>query len=87
MAPIDGDLYIRTGEPRTVREALDEARQAKSPADAVNMLYLAVAYSLQQIEELEIALGLIGTEPGNKAQAGINVRARRALDEKIRREQ
>jgi hypothetical protein len=73
------DMHIRTSDqPRDVREALAAARQARSPADVVKHLFLAIAYQQQQIENLELALGLQDA----KATEGIRERARRVKFER-----
>jgi hypothetical protein len=43
---------------RTVRDTLNEARNATSPADTVKHLFMAIQLQQQQIELLELAVGL-----------------------------
>lgn len=62
-------------QPRNVRECLDEARTARSPAESLQALYLAVAYLSQQTEELEKGVGVQDAP----ALEGIRARARRLL--------
>ena len=74
---MEGDLVIRTGQPRTVRECLAEAQKATSPAAVVQCLFLALSYQQQQIEQLELMVGI----EDEAAAAGVRARARRSQHE------
>ena len=72
----DGGFWVDTGAPRNVRDALAAARRANNPAETVQMLFLAVSYQQQQIEQLELAIGV----EHHQAKTAIRQRAQWILD-------
>lgn len=57
---------------QTVRQALNLARNATSPADTVQHLFMAIQLQQQQIEQLELGVGIQEYD----AMEGIRARAR-----------
>lgn len=59
-----------------VADALVEAQNATSPADTVRFLYAAIRLQQQQIQALELGIGMPLSDEGGKALDGIRVRAK-----------
>lgn len=74
---MEGIVSTGGGQPRNVRQALDAARRASSPAETVQHLFIAIAYQQQQIEALEKAVGVQDAS----AMEDIRARGRQLLDE------
>jgi hypothetical protein len=74
MTDLGQMLNASTGQPRDMREALQAAQKAQNPAEAVQHLYLALAYAEQQLSALEqMAAG------DDKARQGVIARGRRKM--------
>jgi hypothetical protein len=63
-----------------VEDALDDARNARSPADAVAIMFAAIRLQQQQIADLEKAVGLQDLD----SSEAIRSRARRLVEERSR---